>query len=148
MKFISNNKGFTLIEAVVVIVIFSIVVLIWRFYSRDSVKLAMMNEGKMFVEKIVAQEKFYMSEKGAFIKSPGTSAVSRMEELFLDTRSNKYYKSFKIELASAGSGTNKSHKLTITLYPDKTKVKDLDGYYVTGTYTSADDKIEYEEHYG
>ncbi len=147
MKMILNNKGFTLIEAVVVIVIFSIVVLMWRFYSRDNVKIAMMNEGKMFIEKIVAQEKFYMSEKGTFIKSPGTSAVSKMDELFLDTRSNKYYKTFKIDFTVV-SGTTKSHKLTINLYPDKTIVKDLDGYYVTGTYTSANDKIEYEEHYG
>ena len=147
---LSNNKGFTLIEAIVVIIIFAIVVLIWGFYGRDNIKLAMMNEAKMFIGKIVAQEKIYFSNKGAFLKTPGDGAVSKMDELFLDTRSNKYYKTFKIttEIQSITSTSYKTPVLKIYVYPDKTKVKDLENYYVEGTYKSVNDKIDYTEHYG
>lgn len=140
MKKILNNKGFSLVESVLVIIIFSIIVLIWGFYGRDHMKIAMMNEGRMLIEKIVGQEKMYMSEKGSFIKTPGDNPVNKMDELFIDTRTNKYYKTFKI--------TTGPDILLVDLYPNTEKYPDLNGFSVRGVYKTINDKIEYHENYG
>jgi prepilin-type N-terminal cleavage/methylation domain-containing protein len=145
---LSNGKGFTLIEAIIVIILFAVIVLIWGFYGRDHVKIAMMNEARMFIEKIVAQERIYFSNKGTFIKTPGDGAVSKMDEIFIDTRSNKYYKTFKIIIGTETVGSDKTATLKIFVYPDTTVVGDLENYYVEGFYKNINNKIEYIENYG
>jgi len=134
-------KGFTLIEALVVVSIIGVLAVIWVFYGRDHIKLAAMSEGRMFIEKIVAQEKMYLNEHGCFVKTPGNKPVSKLDALGLDaSRNNKYYTTFKIQ----EYGTI----IVVNMYPDASRYPEFSNFVVTGTYNTNTDIIEYNETYG
>ena len=135
---IKNKKAFTLIEALMVVVIVGISVLVYAVYGRGNVKSSMLTEAKMFVEKIVAQEKAYYSDKNTFFTF--STETQKRDELFIDLKENKYFKKFKV----TKSGTN----LIIKLSPNTTKYPDLAGYYVQGEYDPGRDIIKYIEKKG
>lgn len=140
-----NNKGVTLLECLVAVTIVGVLAVAWGYYGRQDIKLASMNEGRAFVEKLVAQEKMYMSEQGEFIDtrtSPSgePKVVSELQALFINTNMNKYYKTFKI---------NKGPDiLVIEMYPDVEKYPDFEGFLVKAVYKTLTDKIEYNDTYG
>ena len=143
LKKLHNKKGFTLMEGMIVIIIIGICVAIWGFHGRDHIKLSMMNEAKMFIDKIVAQEKIYRANQGAFKPTPGTGAVGGMEDLYINTRSNTYFKTFKIIVPAGTTGT-----LIVEIYPNTKKYPDMNGYYIRGVYNAVKDTVEYHEFFG
>lgn len=139
---LKNKKGFSLIEAVFVIAIIGISVVMWGYYGVDHVGISMMQEAKMFVEKIVAQEKKYYADKGYFYFTAGTDKVEKAEEIFIDTKGNKYFKKFRIR-----NNSESVNYVIIEMYPDTKKYPDLTGCYVTGKYYPNKDIIDYQEIY-
>ncbi len=138
-----NRKGFTLMEGMVVIIIIGICVAIWGYHGRDHMKIAMMNEAKMFIDKIISQEKLYRADNGVFIATPGSSKYNTFESLYISTKSNKYFKTFTITVPPNTTGT-----VIVELYPNLSKYPDMNGYYIRGIYSAAKDTIEYHEFYG
>ena len=136
-QILKNEKAFTFVEAIVVIVLIGITVLIWGFYGRGNVKTAMLTEGKMLIEKIVAQEKEYYAEKSNFLAVGETSSKP---ELYIDLAQNKYFTKFSVSV----SGNN----LTIKLKVNTSKYSDMSGYNVTGIYQADKDIIKYAETHG
>lgn len=132
---IKNKKAFTLMEALMVVVIIGISVLVYAVYGRGNVKSSMLTEAKMFVEKIVAQEKIYYSDRSVFF--PIKNATQKSDELFIDLKENKYFKKFKVTVST--------NKLVIELFPNTAKYPDLAGYSVTGNYHTDKDIINYIE---
>lgn len=132
---IKNKKAFTLMEALMVVVIIGISVLVYAVYGRGNVKSSMLTEAKMSVEKIVAQEKVYYSDRSVFFTQ--TTATQKMDVLFIDLKENKYFKTFKV--------TKSGNTLSIQLFPNTAKYPDLAGYSVTGNYHTDKDIINYIE---
>lgn len=88
-----GNKGFTLVELVIVIVIVGILsivaVPIYRGYTRKS----MLTEGKSLISAIEKQEKIYYVEFANYLP---VSATSFSTALDIDARANKYFTSFQV----------------------------------------------------
>ena len=86
-----GNKGFTLVELVIVIVIVGILsivaVPIYRGYTRKS----MLTEGKSLISAIEKQEKIYYVEFANYLPVSATSTA-----LDIDARANKYFTSFQV----------------------------------------------------
>lgn len=136
-----DKKGFTMMELIVVIVIVGVCLAIWGFHGRDHIKIAMMSEAKVFIEKVISQEKIYRANNGTFIATSGT--VDTFDPLYINTKTNKYFTKFKIEKTPGSVGT-----VVVDVYPDTTKYKDMSGYWVRGIYTTDKDIIVYHENYG
>lgn len=117
-------------EVMVVIVIIGITLLIWKFASSGHVKLAIVNEGRTFIEKIVAQERIYRANYGNF--ATGTN-ITKETAIDINTNDNKYFKRFTIEDTSQGidvivHGSGKA-----------------DGINITGVYTAANNNLAITE---
>ena len=134
--------------AMVVIIIIGICVLIWGFYSRKHTKVAMMTEGKMFIEKIVAQEKDYYASKGFFYEQTGTGTLSSSDDLFINTNQNKYFKTFRVTRPTNSTGVKTLGTVLIDIYPDTVKYPDLAGYSIRGIFLADKDLITYDEKFG
>lgn len=130
-------------ETVVVILIVGICFAIWGFHGRDHIRIAMMSEAKVFIEKVISQEKMYRANNGTFIATSGSTTVDTFDPLYINTKNNKYFTKFKIIKPANTLGT-----IIVEVYPDTTKQKDMSGYYVRGIYTADKDIIEYNEFYG
>ena len=137
-NFLCNKKAFTMMEALVVVSIVGISVLIYTVYGRGNVRSSMLTEAKMFVEKIVAQEKVYYSDRSTFFTF--SAETQKRDELFIDLKENKYFKTFQV----TASGNN----LIIKLSPNTTKYPDLTGYFVQGEYDPSRDIVKYIEKKG
>ena len=137
----SNVKGFTFIEVMVVVVIIAVLAGAWFFSGRGHLKIAMANEGRALIDKIVAQEKIYRVQKTEFyLTKDGGEYINKdsSKELKVDTKQNKYFKTFKIIENAGGRG------IQVEVYPDDQDV-DLSGVSVTGIYRLDSDQIQYIE---
>ena len=131
-KFLLNKLGVSLMEVMVVIVIIGITLLIWKFSSKGHVKLAIVNEGRMFVEKVVAQEKMYRARTGGF------KAISNSNndiDIMINTHDNKYFKTFNVALTSSGAGIN------VTVQGSGK----AQGINITGAYAASDNSLSITE---
>lgn len=95
-----KRKGFTLVELVIVIVIVGILsivaVPIYRGYTRK----AMATEGKTLLGTIMTAQKIYYTEHAHYYTV--TDTTDFVEELDVDSRSNKYFKGFTVTPADNG----------------------------------------------
>lgn len=132
-------------EGMVVIILIAISIAIWGYNGRSHIKISMMSEAEMFVEKIISQEKLYRANNGSFIRTPGTGKYNSFESLYISTKTNKYFKTFRIIVPE---GTGVIGTITVELYPDTAKYPDMNGYFVRGVYYLSKDTIEYDEIYG
>lgn len=130
-------------ETIIVVIIVGVCLAIWGFHGRDHVRIAMMSEAKVFIEKIISQEKIYKANNGTFIATSGTGTVDTFDPLYVNTKTNKYFTKFKITKPSGTVGT-----VIVDVYPDTTKYSDMENYWVRGIYTADKDIIEYHENYG
>ncbi len=87
------EKGFTLVELVIVIVIVGILsivaVPIYRGYTRK----AMASEGKSLLGTIQTSQKVYFAEYASFLSVAATGFNSLLD---VDARSNKYFTRFTV----------------------------------------------------
>lgn len=140
-EILKNKKAFSFIEALIVIIIIGICILIWGFYGRDHIRVAMMTEAKMFTEKIIGQEKVYYADKGCFFDSK--LLLTKSDILFVDTKENKYFKSFRLTRPKSTLGT-----VIVDLYPDTAKYPDMGSYSIKAVFMADKDIIDYQETYG
>lgn len=85
-----NQKGFTLIELVIVIVIIGILTVIALPIYRGYAKKAMATEGKTLLGTILTSQKLYFSEHSHF----ATGAQSAL--LGIEPIANKYFTTFAL----------------------------------------------------
>ncbi len=140
-KFIKFNKGFTFLEVMVVVVIIAILAGAWFFTGKGHVKVAMTNEGRALIDKIVAQEKIYRVQKSAFFLTKEGSTYKKIDsskELKIDTLQNKYFKTFKVVENADKKG------IQVIVYPADDDA-DLSGVSLTGIYKLDSDEINYVE---
>lgn len=141
-KILKNKNAFTFMEAMVTVIIIGICVAIWGFYGRDHTKMSMMTEARVFIDKIIAQEKMYYADNGTYVDTNGL-VVSKIDPLFIDAKENRYFKTFRITRPTGTLGT-----VIVEVYPDTNKYSDMVGFYVRGIYLAEKDIIEYNEFYG
>lgn len=134
-----NNKGFSFVELVVVIVIVSVVIVIWGFTGGNDVKRSMLTEGKMFIEQVIAQERLYLAEKSEFWVSVGTVTVA--DALNISTLQNKYFKVFKVSSSTAAD------ILTIEVYSTESHTNKVMIRGVWNSTISSDNKVDFYKFY-
>lgn len=139
MKNIINNNGFSLMECLVAIIIISVVVLIWGFYGSDHVRIAISNEGRMFINQVVAQERLYLAEKSEFWVSTGI--INDSDELNLNTIQNKYFKTFKVSTSTTGD------TLIVEMYAEPGVADKIMVRGVFNSNISSNNQIDYYEFY-
>ncbi len=121
-------------EVMVVIIIIGITLLIWKFASSGHVKLAIVNEGRTFIEKVVAQEKMYRAGKGNGSFKPISTATKVDNDIMINTYDNKYFLTFKVtNVTTAGFNV-------IVVGSGK-----ANGINITGAYTAADNNLSITE---
>ena len=89
---LKNNKAFTLVELVIVIIIVAILSIVGVAVYREYVSKAMMSEAKALMGAV---------EKGEMIFPEGTSYD---EDMDIDIRGNKYFTSFAVIVNSSEDG--------------------------------------------
>lgn len=87
------KKGFTLVELVIVIVIVGILSIVAVPIYRGYVRQSMATEAKALLGTINTAQRIYYNEHADFY---ATGETSFCEELDVDSRSNKYFKTFAI----------------------------------------------------
>ena len=139
-RFLLNNLGISLVEAMVVIVIIGVLLLIWKFISSGHIKIAIVNEGRTFVEKVIAQERMYRANKGEFLTTATptygyqVNNSANSDILMINTHDNRYFKQFTVTLDTTGGinvtaiGTGKA-----------------DGMSVVGAYTPSNNRLNITE---
>jgi type IV pilus assembly protein PilE len=104
------EKGFTLVELVIVIVIVGILSIVavplYRGYTRKS----MATEGKSLLGVIQLSERAYYAENASYL---GVVTTSFSEQLDIDVRSNKYFTSFTIS-SNGQTGDNAKYTAITT----------------------------------
>lgn len=90
---VKKNKGFTLVELLIVLAIIAILSLNAVLAYSKFVKEAMISEGKMLVSSIAKVEKLHHAEFGDYQQILNASYSSIPE---IDSRDNKYFKTFSV----------------------------------------------------
>ncbi len=110
-----SQKGFTLIELVIVIVIIGILTVIALPIYRGYAKKAMATEGKSLLGTVLTAQKLYFSEHSHFANGAQSSL------LHVEPVANKYFTSFSLTgnntgftATTAGIGNATGISLTLT----------------------------------
>ncbi|MDR2192130.1 MAG: prepilin-type N-terminal cleavage/methylation domain-containing protein [Endomicrobium sp.] len=98
------QKGFTLVELVVVIVIVSVLSILAVPIYKGYVDRAAMTEGKTLVSTILNAEVLYFAEHGYYYGNGNINAPLQYDEVLnIDARGNKYFNNFWILATSSGT---------------------------------------------
>ncbi len=134
------NRGFTFIELIITIAIFSILVSISLFSYRRFVKDAMISEGKLLISSIAKIQKLSYTEAGGYTAISETS-YSNVPEI--DARFNKYFKTFSVQVPGTYQNSiftvvTKSEnnilagtEVVLHAFDDKTNILIIDGITIT-----------------
>lgn len=122
-----SNKGFTLVELVIVIVIVAILSVVGATVYNGYVRQAIFTEGKTLVGAMVQAQKLFYMQNNTFYECWGDFEP----ELDIDARYNKYFKWFEVEgiyveesFPDQKSATYSTRSISIRTKPaDFTKVK-------------------------
>ena len=97
---IKENKAFTLVEVVIVIVIVGILSAVSVPIYKNHIKKAKEMEAKVLADSIFTAEDIYYSEYGEFYANKKTASYDKV--LKVDSRGNKYFTSFYINTDTDG----------------------------------------------
>jgi len=126
-EIMEKNRGFTLVELVIVIVIVGILsivaVPIYRGYTRK----AMLTEGKSLISAVENQEKIYYVEFAKYYSAAQTAFDTILD---IDARANKYFTAFQVTVAGAAftaiaTGTGGATGMSVTLVSTNIKNKSV-----------------------
>jgi prepilin-type N-terminal cleavage/methylation domain-containing protein len=125
------QKGFTLVELVIVIVIIGILSIVAVPIYRGYVVRAAMTEGKALVAVILEAQRAYFAENGHYYGNGNISNPLQYDEVLgIDARGNKYFNNFWIlatasGTASDGSALESSHLVTAVAQAKKGTVNTM-----------------------
>ena len=142
-----KNKGFTLIESLVVIVLVAVLVTMGIRYSRHNTKMAVVNEGRALIDSIVSQERKYFAENYTFLTTENAK-VTRLDGIIDINTIGNYFDKYKISANASKKGMYTYMTLDVEVYPNTSKYPDFKGMYVRGIYDASKNEIVYEENYG
>jgi len=108
-----KNKGFTLIELMVVVIIVGILASVAVPIYRANIRKAMASEGAALLGSVLTAEKVYFAEHNTF--------TTTKSELGVDTIGNKYFTDYTVSSADANgftaetTGTGGAAGVTVTM---------------------------------
>ena len=99
-----NNKGFSLTELIIAIIVVAILSIVSVNIYRALLMRSVSTEGKTLAGMILKAEKLYWVEYGKFYGG-GLSDIEISSDsiLGIDARANKYFRTFEIDLADESS---------------------------------------------
>jgi type IV pilus assembly protein PilA len=112
MNMFRNQRGFTLIELVVVVIIIGVLAAASVPIYRGYIKKATLSEGRSVVGAIANAQKIYYTEYNtvwAVTPSTGFNAT-----LGIDITSNRYFNMFDVTRTNAGPGASSAYIATAT----------------------------------
>jgi len=116
----SVNRGFTLIELVVVMVIIGILAVISIPMYRNYVQRARSSEGVALAGAVASSEKVYFAEHGSYLAVASTAYNST---LGVDATQNSYFNAYAVAVNATGdaftvtsSGTGDASGISIVMY--------------------------------
>ncbi len=122
-----KNKGFSLIEIMVVVGIIGILAVVGVPVYRGHVAKSIDIEAKALLAEISASQEIYKSRKGIWYREGGSSLSNKsvVVELGVDARRNKYFRTFgwnipsensnSFSLSTEGAQNSKAQGVTMTL---------------------------------
>ncbi len=142
-----NNKAFTVTELIVTTTLIFIMVALWVFIGRGHIKVAMLNEGRIFIDQIIDQERRYIAVNGVPFETG--SYVTKSAPLFIDAKSSGYFSAFKVLYSIKKVSTSDSYLVTI-MVKDSTENSDdaFNHVKITAVYSTTcenKDAISYTE---
>ena len=97
---LSNNKGFSLTELIIAIIVVAILSIVSVNIYRALLMRSVSTEGKTLASMILKAEKLYWVEYGRFYGGDLSDIeISSDSVLGIDARANKYFRTFEINLA-------------------------------------------------
>ena len=90
----NNNKGYTFVELIAVLVIISILSLIGVSTYNKLIRTSMMAEGKVLVSSVAKAEWIYYAEHSRFYSTGGF--VFTNDTLGIDARQGKYFQEYDV----------------------------------------------------
>lgn len=102
-----NNKGFTLVELVVIVVIVGVLSLVGQVVFKNYTKQAVLTEGRSLMSTILTAQKNYYVEYSNVYTRPFAWNAWTMEDLVLDVDASscKYFTAFTVSNKDEGSTT-------------------------------------------
>ena len=122
--FIRDNKGFTIVEMVIVLVITALFAIgfMGSFGDRDRLKDGWQIESTAIARNIIAKQKMFAAKNlGSYTDDIPKTGLCILEGFVMDTRTKKYFREFSVEIknesAADAFGNNKNLDiLYINLY--------------------------------
>ena len=136
MNIKNNNRGFSLAEILVVLVIGMVLFGILAMNRTSKVKNAYYEEARVFINFIAEQERTYFAASNKYLYVDVPSAY--VADLGVDLNRNSYYGKFTVDISTNTPFTVFNPQITVTLF-GKNEMADSK---VVGTYDFAEGKVD------
>jgi len=113
VKILNNQKGVTLIETLIVLIILIACAGMFAMNRKDQIKVAYMQEARVTIQDIISRERSYFAQYDEYIEIG--SATTEIPALGINTKKNTYFREFTIDVQTTGAYSGIDPLITVTI---------------------------------